>query len=214
MCNSRRLTALVTALLTSISAVSANAGLILNLNDDGSGFTAGTLTGTYDVSTGGPAGTSLPGGGFGPNGNSGVRLERISEATAPGASKFLSLPPDAGNKAAILANLFSHVPSQLTVDDFGIYFSGSASTSLVVFEGSFTGMLNEEFSYTTVPFSNFNTGTWNWGGGSTTTNGFTLQIGSRAVPEPSNFTLVGVGLTMLGLYRQRRNDWSMELALR
>ncbi|MEO1527106.1 MAG: PEP-CTERM sorting domain-containing protein [Planctomycetota bacterium] len=103
----------------------------------------------------------------------------------------------------MLQSTFGVRPSGMVADDILINLGRNFAT-IVGYDGNYVGSLNEDLHYDDLAFSHFNTGTWVYGGGSTTLNGITLQIGSAAVPEPSSMALLMIGAVGVAARRKRR----------
>ncbi len=177
----------------------AAAELVITLNDDGSGGTHGTIVGTFDVSSGTEGGGGSIFDQFQTGSPSNIFFSR--RTTEASNSRSVTYSND-GSQDFIVNTSFSSVPSQLSADDITISLNANASALVLGWDGNESGVINESLDYTSIAFSNFNTGIWTWGGGATS-GGITLEIGQAAVPEPSAMSIFLLAVFTFVGFRRR-----------
>ncbi len=188
-------------LLMSLAAASAQASVLVTLDDDGSGNTRFTMSGTFDVSGGSNEGGGGASDAFGVNSFGGyMQWYRFTTDSSSSSSRSFTAGLNSGSP--FLAAQFLTTASALTIDDVLISFSPTAA-GIIGYDGANTGTLNESGVYTTVPFSSFNTGVWEFGNYGVQNQGLRLEIGQAAVPEPRGMAMVVGLVTVLGAAARR-----------
>jgi hypothetical protein len=200
---------LLTAALTGsvmLVAGPGSASVLVTLDDDGTGSSRFTMSGTFDVTGGLPLGPPPAGG-----------PESIDEFYGDAAAdhigwvSFSSLPDDLSarlfsrnvNINPILTGSDFSTPSLLSIDKFSLSLNGNSDNpfaSIVAASSGSPGILNESGIYGSVPFSSFNSGVWEWGDYGTPNQGVRLEIGQAVapVPLPGTLGLLAGALALLG----------------
>lgn len=199
------------ALLIGVSILSAStqratADVIVTLQDNGFGGTRGTITGSFDVSASPlSTGTSDNSNRFFLNGTA-----LVWRNVVPGAdSRRINFAASDNSTPIFTGAAFGNIPGQLSSGFLGTHLEISENSGRIIVYGNhpYDRSLNESFDYTTLSFSDFNTGTWNWGTfGGAPNDGMQLNIlsSTAAVPEPSSFAILGLGSVAFAGYRRRK----------
>ncbi len=203
----------VTSLIFFASNANALADLIVDVSGvQGSGLTTWTFSGTYDVFTGETVAAQATstnvvtqwGRSIGGDGNS---LGDYANATLDNATRKQFFNPGGtatvtGSGSGVLALdglLLDHNGGNL--DTWG-FLSNQSHTyqggETLTFTGSSTvsvdiNQLRGNSNNFSLPYSR-----------SATTNGATLQLNFSAVPEPSTFAMLGLGVVGFGFFRRRQ----------